>query len=42
VHVTIDRESTHSWVRLAIEADKSVPITSGYPRERELQASAGA
>lgn len=34
VHVSIDRESTHSWVRLAIEADKSVPITDGFPHER--------
>lgn len=40
VHVTIDLESTHSWVRLTIEADKSVPITDGFPRQRKLQPTA--
>jgi hypothetical protein len=37
VHVTIHPDSMHSWVRLTIEAPKSVPITDGFPRERKLE-----
>ena len=39
VHITIDSESMHSWVRLAIEAPKTVPITDGFPRERKATAA---
>ncbi|MGU3560543.1 hypothetical protein [Methylobacterium radiotolerans] len=39
VHVTIHPDSIHSWVRLTIEAPKSVPITDGFPRERNQPAS---
>lgn len=42
VHVTIDPDSTHSWVRLTIEAPKTVPITDGFPRERQLTPVAAA